>query len=119
MATKKLALCIFILLCSITAQAEVKLGSFFIPGYVNVDRSGLFVELNHYIFPHLGLDYSLNLKPVQHAKIAFLTGDSDLLFPELAESSANYLEPEEYVSSEASRLEQLHNKPVGAVRGYT
>jgi len=60
MIAKRLTIGVFILLSSISANAEIKVGSFFIPSYVNNDKSGLFVEFNQHIFPRLGLAYSLD-----------------------------------------------------------
>jgi len=124
-----------LLLVSVRSFAVVKMGSFFIPGYVDFEKEALFTELNKEIFSRLDKHFDLIVEPVQKARISFLTKNTHVIFPELHESLVKYMPSGNYVVSESfwkkriflyqrkdsafTQIEDLYGRRIGAVRGYS
>lgn len=114
---------------------QIKIGSYYIPGLIDNADSGLFIDLNRYIFSRLGRAYSISIEDTRRAQISFFTAKTDLLFPELEDGFKRYQQRGDYISSEPfwgkniylyslktqpyRNLKELVGKRVGAVRGYS
>jgi hypothetical protein len=130
-------LTIFVLLASMFSSsltAKEIIGSYYIPGLVEDNESGLFVKLHKKIMERVGIAYDLQIMPTKRVQFNFKHNKLNSYFPELWEKIPK--QREEVVASESIWLKKvilysLKKAPIkslsivtsehilGAVKGYS
>jgi len=114
-----------------SVQQPVSIVSYFIPGLVNKDKTGLMVDMLNRISEISDIEFDLQLVPAKRAQDSFKRGSIFGYFPELAENrhepscrSANMMQKKIIVvtradSPEITEISQLEGMRVGAVAGFS
>lgn len=111
----------------------IKIGSYYTPGLIEENGSGLFNQLNRAIFQELNQEMKLSLSSIKRARLGITTNQLDAYFPELWEnlpgSRKNYIisDPIFYKriilfslkNANIHTLADLHGGLIGAVKGFS
>jgi len=124
-------LCFFILFFVSTAIKSTTFGTYYIPGLVIDDNSGLFIKLHREVETRLALKSELTIQPTKRIQMSFIKGLLDSYFPELVENlpSVDHVTSEPFwlkkiilvtpKNSPIKSIKDLQGKVVGAVSGYS
>jgi polar amino acid transport system substrate-binding protein len=113
-------------------KAPIKIGSYFIPGLIKEDGTGMFDRLNNALFKEIGKETQLTFASMNRARKGITDGTLDVYFPELWENLP--MEKEHYVVSRPifykriilftlagsglNKLSDFEKAPLGAVQGF-
>jgi len=123
--------CAIILVFISTTVKGTAIGTYYIPGLVIDENSGLFVKLHREIEKRLAFKSELIIQPTKRIQLSFVKGQLDSYFPELLENlpSVEYVKSQPFwlkkiilftpKNSQIKSINDLQGKLVGAVSGYS